>query len=87
MAAKLYELKKLEGYQFQRTQKTEEGSEGDQEFDTPNDFEVEIVNHMFIKNMDIVRKNNPCLSQYQLECTDRGTNEYSYIKKSKFEDS
>ena len=37
---------------------------------------------MFVRNMSLVRKYNPCLSLYKVVCTNPSTNEYSYLSKT-----
>ena len=67
----MYELKELEGYEFRTTEESKSSED-----------QIEIVNHMFVRNMNIARKHNPCLSLYKLVCTNPTSNEYSYVLKT-----
>ena len=71
IAAKMYELRDLEGYEFTITEESKASED-----------QIEIVNHLLIRNMCLVRKSNPCLSQYKVVCTDSTANEYSYVLKT-----
>ena len=68
----MYELRELQGYEFSTTEESK----------TAADDQVEIVNHLFIRNMSLVRNLNPCLSLYKVVCTNQASNEYSYILKT-----
>merc|ERR1712029_932670 len=71
IAAKMYELKDLNGYEFATTEESK----------SSEDY-IEIVNHIFIRNMNVVRNLNPCLSLYKVNCTNAASNEYSYVLKA-----
>ena len=71
LAAKMYELKELEGYEFKTTEESKTSED-----------QIEIVNHMFVRNMNLARKLNPCLSLYKVVCTNSTSNEYCYMLKS-----
>ena len=66
----MYELRELKGFEFSIADK-----------EKPKES-VEIVNHFYVRNMDLSRDKNPCLSNYKVICSKPSTNEYSYVDKS-----
>ena len=73
IAAKMYELRELQGYEFSTTEESKQD-------------QIEIVNHLFIRNMSVIREINPCLSLYKVVCTNQRSNEYSYLLKTEESD-
>ena len=65
----MYELRELQGYEFSTTEESKQD-------------QIEIVNHLFIRNMSVIRELNPCLSLYKVVCTNQRSNEYSYLLKT-----
>ena len=68
IASKVYELGVLEGHKF------------DVKGDLERKDDVTIINHFFVKNVQLQRKLNPCLSG--LKVVTSGPNEITYVDKA-----
>ena len=84
----MYELSVLKGYSFDcdsdlmslidPSQKAAVADSSNKRND-----EVSIVNHIFLRNCSIDRRENPCLSNYQLNMVSLAAFDYTYEEKSR----
>ena len=69
LAAKMYEFEKYKGIQF-RIAKSNFKSE----------YEIQVLNHFYVKNVSINRSENPTLKNYKM--VQKSLNQIEYVAKS-----